>query len=102
MPRARKDTEDEVPFYYVQLIDAENGKIRFGPFTQDDYLKSSLGQLGKPGKPTPANMAKDITDCINRLGLVTALTHLGIYGGLRVILKGDDGTDLPLSEVEAP
>lgn len=102
MPRQARNTEDEVPFYYVQIIDAELGKIRFGPFTQADFIKSPVGALGQQKAPTPDVMARDIEKQIASLGLVSTLANLGIWGGLRIILKGDDGTDVPIYEVEAP
>ena len=101
-PRPKLNPEDEVPFYWVQIIDAELGKIRFGPFTEEEFLKSPVGALGQKKTATPAVMAQDIRKQVNTLGLVSALTSLGIWGGLVIKLRGDDGTDIEITEVEAP
>lgn len=102
MPRAKRVTEDEVPYYHVQLIDAERGRIRFGPFTQQEFLASPVGALGKDKKPTPEAMADDIRSQIASLGLISTLTALGVWGGIEIHLKGDDDTDYLIAEVEAP
>lgn len=100
MPRARRDLEDEVPFYRVQLIDAELGKIRFGPFTTLEF-DQAIDMGDDPERSTPHEMADVIRNRIRDKGLITALTELGIWGGVRIVLKGDDGTDILITEVEA-
>ena len=97
MPQARK-TEDEEPFYYVQLIDLEGGKIRFGPFTAKDF-DHSAGIDAEPERSTPQQMAETLRDEIRQEGLVSMLKSFDLWGGLEIRLKGDNGTDILLGEV---
>lgn len=94
-----KDRAPEEVFYRVQIIDAEGGKIRFGPFTVDDIAELHPGVTAED---LPGSIVTNLQQNIQSLGLEQALTFLGIWGGFRVFLKGDDGTDIGIWEVDAP
>lgn len=87
MPPRKLNVPDEETFYYVQIVDAELGRIRFGPFTIDQSVVS---------------VANDLTTLIEEEGLVRTLELYEIWGGLRISLKGDDGTDILLTEIGPP
>lgn len=100
MPR-KIDRGEEETFFHIQIVDAELGRIRFGPFTIGDF-DSLFNRNPKYPKSTPQEIAQVIQADIKNHGLVTALTNLGIYGGFEVRLTGDDGTNINVWEVEAP
>lgn len=91
---AKTPREPEETFYHVQLIDAELGKIRFGPFT--------AAQTWKTPELIAENLRKVMEADYPDGGLEVALSQIEIFGGLRVFLTGDDGTRILITEVPSP
>lgn len=87
-----RKTDDET-HYHIVLIDAERNSIRFGPFT--------LEEAGE-GEGDVAEMANGFRKNLESNGVQSTLVLYGLWGGIEVRLRGDDGTDECLTEIPHP
>jgi hypothetical protein len=90
MARPKRDTENERTFYRIRIIDAALGSITLGPFSEEDV----------EGLDQPKKFAELLAQDIAEFGLEHVMRNLGIWGPLTIHLHGDDGTVLPVGEIE--